>query len=155
MSAAPEAAHRVRRLTLADLPQVLEIERTAYQFPWSEGIFRDCLRVGYHCFVATDLTDRVLGFALVSIAAGEAHVLNLCVHPQRRRNGVASLLLEHMLDAAARSRADNLLLEVRPSNTAALALYAAHGFERVGLRKRYYPAATGREDAILLEKQIG
>lgn len=154
MSAEPKAVVEVRTLTTADLPQVLEIERAAYDFPWSEGVFRDCMRVGYRCLAASDLAGNVLGYGLLSVAAGEAHVLNLCVGPLYRRRGVATTLLEHMGRLARREFADCLLLEVRPSNTAALALYRRHGFERIGVRKRYYPAPDGREDALLLVRHI-
>jgi len=152
MSAEPEATCQVRQLATKDLPQVLVIERSAYEFPWSEGIFRDCLRVGYSCFVATDLADRVLGYSLLSIAAGEAHVLNLCVDPNKRRTGVASYLLHNMIRAAQQGNAESIMLEVRPSNKGAIALYYGEGFERVGVRRRYYPSADGREDAFLLSK---
>ncbi len=152
MSAEPKAACQVRPLTLRDLPQVLVIERAAHEFPWSEGIFRDCLRVGYRCFVATDMADRVLGYSLLSIAAGEAHVLNLCVDLQTRRQGVASYLLNNMIREARQGNAESILLEVRPSNKGAIALYYGEGFERTGVRRRYYPAAQGREDAFLLSK---
>lgn len=154
MSAEPKAACRVRPLTIGDLPGVLVIERSAYEFPWSEGIFRDCLRVGYRCFAATDLSDRVLGYSLLSIAANEAHVLNLCVDPRLHRRGVGTLLLDNMTHVACRCNAESMLLEVRPSNTAAMKLYYREGFERIGVRKRYYPAADGREDAILLSKVL-
>lgn len=152
MSAEPQATCQVRKLTLADLPQVLVIERAAYEFPWSDGIFRDCIRVGYRCFVATDMADHVLGYSLLTVAAGEAHVLNLCVDPQRRREGVASYLLHHMMRVARQGNAESIMLEVRPSNKSAIALYYGEGFERTGVRKRYYPAAQGREDAFLLSK---
>lgn len=154
MSAEPKAPCQVRRLMLSDLSQVLVIERAAYEFPWSEGIFRDCLRVGYQCFVATNLSGDILGYSLLSVAAGEAHVLNLCVDPAQRRKGVASLLLHNMLRVAAQCNAESIMLEVRPSNKAAIALYYAEGFERIGVRKRYYPAAGGREDALLLSKLL-
>lgn len=152
MSAEPKAACHVRALAMRDLPEVMMIERAAYEFPWSEGIFRDCLRVGYRCYAATDLSGRVLGYSLLSIAAGEGHVLNLCVDPVQRRRGVATYLLRNLLYVARRCNAESMLLEVRPSNKAALALYYREGFERIGVRKHYYPAAGGREDALLLSK---
>lgn len=154
MSAQLEALHRVRPLRLGDLPEVLAIERVAYEFPWSEGIFRDCLRVGYECYVAVDSGDEVLGYGLLSLALNDAHVLNLCVSPKHRREGIASLLMEHMMRRARHACADSLLLEVRPTNSAAVALYRNLGFRRVGLRKRYYPAIHGREDALVLAKTL-
>lgn len=152
MSAEPKSIVRVRPLTEADLATVLEIERAAYEFPWSEGVFRDCMRVGYRCLAAVDLSGEILGYGLLSVAAGEAHILNVCVAPPHRRQGVATLILEHMAGIAHGEHADSLLLEVRPSNVAALSLYRDLGFEAVGRRKRYYPAVSGREDALLLAR---
>lgn len=154
MSAEPKAVFRVRPLTAADLPEVLTIERAAYEFPWSEGVFRDCMRVGYRCLVAADLAGEILGYGLFSVAMGETHILNLCVAAPYRRRGVATLLLEDMEHVARCEHAETLMLEVRPSNTAALALYRRFGFRRVGVRKRYYPAVKGREDALLLARTL-
>jgi len=154
VSAEPNQLVRVRDLVVTDLPEVLAIERAAYDYPWSEGIFRDCLRVGYRCYVANDLAGNVLGYALLSVVASEGHILNLCVGPLHRRRGIASLLLEHTMREARWAGADTLLLEVRPSNKAALKLYRGAGFERIGVRKRYYPAANGREDALLYARAL-
>lgn len=154
MSAEPQAICQLRWLRITDLPEVLKIERAAYDFPWSEGVFRDCLRVGYHGFAACDLTDGLIGYALLSAGVSEAHILNLCVAPMARRQGVATLLLEQMVRQARRAGADTILLEVRPSNRGAVTLYERNGFNRVDLRKRYYPAANGREDALLLARAI-
>ena len=154
MSAEPQARVNVRALTTADLPEVLASERAAYDYPWSEGGFRDCMRVGYRCLAAVDMAGNVLGYGLLSVTVDEAHVLNVCVGPLYRRRGVATLLLEHMARLARGERAATMLLEVRPSNAGALALYRRLGFERVGVRKRYYPAAHGREDALLLARPL-
>lgn len=148
------AAWRVRGMRRTDLAAVMAIERASYQFPWSEGVFRDCLRVGYACWVALDDEDRVAGYGLMSTAVDEAHVLNLCVGPAYRRRGIGTFLLTHLISEAARARMVRILLEVRPSNTAALALYRAQGFVPIGRRKRYYPAHDGREDAILLARRL-
>lgn len=150
MSATPEAAFQVRRMSVNDLPAVLEIERQAYQFPWSEGIFRDCMRVGYRCFAGTDLRGDVRGYALLSVAVGEAHILNLCVHPDYRRMRIASLMLDAIVHQARGENAESVFLEVRPSNKGAIKLYESYGFRRIGRRKNYYPAPSGREDALLL-----
>lgn len=152
MSAEPKTLFRVRPLTETDLPAVLEIERAAYEFPWSEGVFHDCMRVGYRCLAAVDLAGNILGYGLLSVAAGEAHVLNVCVALPYRRRGVATLLLEHMAGIADGEHASSLMLEVRPTNTAARALYRHLGFETIGRRKRYYPAIGSREDALLLAR---
>lgn len=141
---------RIRRLTFADLQAVLAIERDAYDYPWSEGVFRDCLRVGYRSFGAVAIGGHLMGYCFLSIAAGEAHVLNICVNPRNRRSNIAHSLLERMFNQALAEEVETLMLEVRCSNVGAITLYENMGFERVGMRKRYYPAHNGREDALLL-----
>jgi ribosomal-protein-alanine N-acetyltransferase len=150
MSVEPRQLIGVRGMRSRDVPAVLEIERVSYGYPWSERIFRDCLRVGYHARVATDLHERVIGYGLLSVAVHEAHVLNLCVAPDARGQGVADLLLEALIDQAQVERAERVLLEVRPSNKAARRLYKRRGFVRIASRPGYYPAPDGREDALLL-----
>lgn len=132
------------------LPQVLEIERRAYPFPWSEGIFRDCLKAGYSGWVLTEEPGLVIGYTLMSMAVDEAHVLNLCIDPAYQQQGLGRMLLEHMIRLARAANATIVLLEVRKSNKAAIHLYETQGFQRLGLRKGYYPAAEGREDALVL-----
>ena len=154
MSAAlSEETPRIRRMTADDLDTVIEIERRAYPFPWTPGIFRDCLRVGYGAWVCL-LGERIVGYALMSSGGGEAHLLNLCVDPDYQRRGLGRLLLEHVLRQAGRTGADQIFLEVRPSNVAARQLYHAMGFIEVGRRKGYYPAERGREDALVLARYI-
>lgn len=150
MSAQPQALWQLHPLQAAHLPQVLEIERAAYEFPWSEGIFQDCLRVGYSAWVVTERSGTVLAYALMSMAAGEAHVLNICVAPERQRQGLARFLLRHLLMVARAAGTGLVLLEVRVSNVAAQSLYEGMGFRVLGRRKAYYPAREGREDAIVL-----
>ncbi len=154
MSAEPHRLFQIRRLQPEDIDDVLHIERGAYRFPWNERIFRDCLRVGYRCFAATDLAGDIAGYSLLSIAVDEAHVLNLCVAEPYRRQGVAQLLLERLFRGARAARARAVLLEVRPSNTAARALYNAYGFKRIATRRNYYPVDGGREDAYLLSRRM-
>lgn len=146
----PRPIRRVLPMSAAVLPQVLEIEQRGYGFPWSEGIFRDCLKAGYSAWVLCDERDAVIGYALMSMAVGEAHVLNLCIDPTRQRHGLGRLLLMHLLRLARAAQMTIVLLEVRRSNKAALRLYEAAGFRRLGIRKGYYPAAEGREDAFVL-----
>ena len=143
---APEA---VRAMRETDVPEVVAIERASYQFPWSEGIFRDCLRVGYTCRVAS-LGRQVAGYGVMSVGAGEAHILNLCVGEAFRCRGVGRRLLTLLVERAAAAGMSEAFLEVRPSNTAAIRLYLAHGFEQVGMRRGYYQAVGGREDAAVL-----
>ena len=151
MSVEPRQLVEVRGMRERDVPAVLEIEQVSYGYPWSERIFRDCLRVGYRGWVATDLDSRIVGYALLSVAVGEAHVLNLCVAPDARGHGVADRLLDALIGQAEYECAERVLLEVRPSNKAARRLYKRRGFQRIASRPGYYPSPDGREDALLLE----
>ena len=137
----------MRAMTAADLPAVFGIERAAYEFPWSQRVFRDCLRAGYACRVAEE-GRRLRGYGIVSLAAGEAHLLNLCVDPGEQGRGWGGWLLRRLFGLARERNAERMFLEVRPSNRAAVRLYEAHGFVPAGTRHGYYPAAAGkREDA--------
>ncbi len=144
---------QVRAMTREDIPAVIAIEQSAYSFPWSPGIFADCLRVGYRCHVVEDQGD-ICGYAIYSVAVDEAHLLNLCVSPARRRSGFASVLLDHVLRELMLAGVDRVFLEVRPSNKAALRLYIREGFERIGRRMGYYPSDEGREDALVLLRNL-
>jgi [ribosomal protein S18]-alanine N-acetyltransferase len=139
----------IRAMTDSDVRPVVEIERASYQFPWSEGIFRDCLRVGYVCRVVLS-ADELIGYGIMSTGAGEAHILNLCVCESYRCLGVGRTLLEHLLARAGAGGSSEAYLEVRPSNTAAIRLYQTLGFEPIGIRRGYYQAVGGREDAAVL-----
>jgi ribosomal-protein-alanine N-acetyltransferase len=146
---APEVVIRPMRGT--DVQEVVAIERAAYQFPWSEGIFRDCLRVGYVCRVVT-VDEQVVAYGVMSFGAGEAHILNLCVGGAFRCRGVGRRLLGTLLDRAAAADMTEAYLEVRPTNTSAIRLYLSLGFEQVGMRRGYYQAVGGREDAAGLKR---
>jgi ribosomal-protein-alanine N-acetyltransferase len=138
-----------RPMQEADVRAVLDIERRAYKYHWTEGIFRDCLRVGYGCWVM-ELNGVIAGYGVLSLVVGEAHLLNICVAPEWQGKGYGARLLDHFMDLACERGASQMLLEVRPSNTAALELYRKRGFNEVGLRKAYYPSENGREDALIL-----
>ena len=155
MSAQPEQLWNLRPMTEAWLPQVLEIERRAYPFPWTDGIFRDCLKVGYSAWMVVSPADEVLAYAMMSMAVGEAHVLNLCVDPVYHQQGLGRYVLTHLLRVARGAGMDIMLLEVRKSNTAAQRLYLGMGFHKLGVRKGYYPAEQGAEDALLLGCSLG
>jgi ribosomal-protein-alanine N-acetyltransferase len=132
---------------------VVAIERGSYQFPWSEGIFRDCLRVGYVCRVVT-VSRQVMAYGVMSFGAGEAHILNLCVGEAYRCRGIGRQLLNSLIERAGAAGMADAYLEVRPSNTTAIRLYLALGFEQVGMRRGYYQAANGREDAAVLRRAL-
>ena len=143
----------IRPMMEIDLPEVAAIEHRSYAFPWSENIFRDCLRVGYTCR-ALDLSGQIIGYAVMSLGAGEAHVLNLCVRHEYRSLGFGRRLLEHLLERAQASGVNETFLEVRPSNLSAIRLYQRLGFEQIGIRRGYYQAPDGREDAIVLKLEL-
>ena len=136
-----------------DVPAVVAIERSSYQFPWSEGIFRDCLRVGYFCRVI-EVGNDIAGYGIMSVGAGEAHILNVCVREEYRGRGLARMLLLYLIDRARNAGMYEAFLEVRPSNTAAARLYYSLGFEQVGVRRGYYQATSGREDASVLRRML-
>lgn len=138
-----------RPMLETDLEDVIRIEERCYDFPWTYGVHRDCLRVGYSCWVI-DHGQSLAGYGVMSLGAGEAHVLNLCVDLPVRRRGLARRLLLHLMQVAEERNAEIMLLEVRPSNGAAIRLYEEVGFSEVGFRRNYYPARHGREDAIIL-----
>lgn len=146
----PEAL-RIRPMLDRDIPEVLTIERRSYNFPWSAGIFQDCLRVGYCCWVLdTDSRSGLAGYGIMSVAVKESHILNVCIAPEVRRQGYARTLMAHLLHTAVDHSATIAYLEVRPSNQSARTLYEALGFRHVGTRRAYYPARKGREDALVL-----
>ncbi|MEL6368102.1 MAG: ribosomal protein S18-alanine N-acetyltransferase [Pseudomonadota bacterium] len=133
-----------------DVEQVAQIENQSYQFPWSIGIFRDCLLAGYQC-LTVEQQGEVRAYGILSMAAGEAHVLNLCVAPAFRRQGYGVMLLNEMIQVARDARIRRIFLEVRPSNLAATRMYHAVGFTTIGRRNNYYKADNnGREDALVL-----
>ncbi len=144
---------RFRHMTPADLDQVIRVEREVYEFPWSERIFNDCIRVGYHCWLAL-AGDAVVGHAVISVTAGESHMLNLSIARAHQRRGYGRQFIEFLVADARAHAAETMLLEVRPSNTAAIQCYHAAGFSEIGSRKDYYPAAGGREDALLFARHI-
>src|SRR6266404_5148150 len=148
LKTSPEAVIRPMRAT--DVAEVAEIERSSYHFPWSEGIFIDCLRVGYVCRVVT-ISRRVIGYGVMSVGAGEAHILNLCIGETFRCRGIGRRLLGVLIERGTAAGMSEAFLEVRPSNTAAIRLYLSLGFEQVGMRRGYYQALGGREDAAVLK----
>ncbi len=148
MSAVLKPGFELRPMAGADLPAVLEIENTIYEFPWTQGNFRDSLAAGYDCRLF--LRDAALiGYAVLMLAADEAHLLNLSIAVHWQRQGLGSLLLERVCAVARSCGAHLIFLEVRPSNAASMRLYERYGFQQVGRRRDYYPARESREDALI------
>lgn len=150
MSAQPQTLWQLWPMQAAHLDQVMPIEDASYTHPWTRGIFEDCLRVGYSAWVVSNAQGQVLAYALMTMAVGEAHILNICVAPAQRRSGLAAFLLRHLLMIARAASVTTMLLEVRVSNLGAQQLYSGFGFQQIGLRRGYYPAVDGREDAQVL-----
>ena len=143
----------LRTMTADDLEQVAAIELAAYEYPWTHGIFRDCLRAGYDCIVLAHGIE-VVGYGVLSAAAREAHVLNVCVAPAQRGQGHATRLMKRLIDLARWHRAERIFLEVRPSNAHAIRIYDRLGFNEIGKRPNYYPSKRGREDAVVMAMEL-
>lgn len=140
---------RIRKMDHADLETILKIEEQNYEFPWPEGIFLDCFRTPtYTNWVIESSEDEVIGYSIISVAAFEAHVMNISISQRYQGQGAGRKMMQHLIEYA-RPRAEKIFLEVRPSNSGAIRLYQKLGFKEIGVRKAYYPAKTGREDAIM------
>jgi ribosomal-protein-alanine N-acetyltransferase len=136
-----------------DVERVLDVERRGHLFPWTRRIFADCLRVGYTCLVLEE-EGTVVAHLVVASGAGQAHILNLCVDPERQGRGYGGGFLDQALERLRGNGVESVFLEVRPSNAVAIAVYESRGFNEVGRRQDYYPAARGREDALVLARQL-
>jgi ribosomal-protein-alanine N-acetyltransferase len=144
----------VRPMNEADVATVIEIEQRAYPFPWTEGIVRDCLRVGYGCCVL-EFGAVPVGYGVIAAGAGEAHLLNVCVREEFRGRGFGRALIGHLLSLAAACGATTVFLEVRPANAGAIRLYETLGFRQIGVRRGYYQTPGGREDALVMRRTLG
>lgn len=143
----------LRPMRLGDIPEVMDVEAVAYPYPWTEGIFRDCLRVGYCCWVI-ESKGQVVAYGVMSVAAGECHILNLCVQPELQGQGLGRKMLRRLLGLGRAHNADTAFLEVRVSNRGAISLYKTENFCEVGMRRGYYPSAEGREDAVIMARSL-
>ncbi|MCP4187212.1 MAG: ribosomal protein S18-alanine N-acetyltransferase [Gammaproteobacteria bacterium] len=143
-----------RRMDIGDIDTVILVEKQVYEYPWTETIFNDCIRVGYDCWLAS-IEDKIIGHAVISVAAGESHILNISVAKTYQGQSVGKRFIEFLVDIAKTKKAEVIMLEVRPSNVKAIHCYNAAGFNEIGCRKDYYPAGEGREDALLFARDIG
>lgn len=139
-----------RPMSYEDVEAVIAIESEIYPFPWSYGNFRDSLNAGYSCWIY-EFGGLVIGYAVMMMAAGEAHLLNLGIAGDWQGRGMGRRFLLQLIRLAREYHASSIFLEVRPSNIAARRLYVTEGFREIAVRKKYYPAENGREDAILME----
>ncbi len=143
-----------RRMESGDIDTVMLVEKQVYTHPWTKNIFEDCIRVGYECWLAT-IGHEVVGYGVISVAAGESHILNISVARAYQSQGIGKQFIEFLVDIAKTKKAEVIMLEVRPSNVQAIHCYDAAGFNEIGCRKNYYPAGDGREDALLFARDIG
>ena len=153
MSAQLDSHPLYRRMLAGDIDTVMTIEDRIYSHPWTRGNFVDSINAGHHCWIA-ELRGAFVGYAVAAIAVDEAHLLNLSVAAGWQRRGFGADLLRFMLRLVQDYGALRVFLEVRPTNSAALALYARAGFSEIGVRRGYYPAQAGREDALVLERVL-
>lgn len=150
----------IRRMTPKDLPQVLAIEHKAYNYPWSEIAFGDCLEQNYESRVCEIhnpqhvSTSLIIGYYIMMLVLDEAHLLNLCIAPEQQGQGLGKHLLRDALQNACEQGYKKMLLEVRASNTVAQNLYNSQGFRVTGLRKAYYMSDHGRENALLMDLSL-
>ena len=142
-----------RAMRASDLEDISRIELSAYPFPWTFGIFRDCMAAGHECWVLERSTE-LIGYGVLSVAGGEAHILNLCVAPDEQGRGHGRRILARLMDLARWHHAERVFLEVRPSNTMAIALYDSVGFNEIGKRPNYYPGKKFREDALVMAIEL-
>ena len=153
MSAQLQDIVSTRPMLLGDVEMVVAIECEIYPFPWSYGNFRDSLNAGYSCWVY-EINGFVIGYSVMMVVVGEAHLLNLGVSPDWQGRGLGRRFLHQLINRARDYNANVMLLEVRPSNAAARRLYLSSGFSEIAVRKKYYPADEGREDAVLMELSL-
>lgn len=145
----PRADISLRPMQMNDLDTIMLIEPTIYTHPWTRGNFSDSLNSGYSSWVL-EANQKIIGYALLMLVLDEAHLLNLSIAKDQQKKGLGRYLLEHMLLIAKNHKAVNMFLEVRPSNISAIALYENMGFCEMAVRRNYYPAHNGREDAVLM-----
>ena len=142
-----------RRMLEDDLDTVMQIEAKSYLVPWTRGAFADCLSVGYPSWVMVD-GESIIGYTLLSVGADEAHLLNICISPERRREGLGKTLLLEKIELLKQKKYHSLFLEVRASSLGAIALYESLGFEKIGVRKDYYRTLDGKEDAVTYKLEL-
>jgi ribosomal-protein-alanine N-acetyltransferase len=140
-------------MTTADLDAVVSVEGLCHPFPWTRGNFADSLAAGHGAWLATE-DGRMTGYAIMMQVVDEAHLLNITILPELQRQGRGTALLRHLLELARERSSWRMLLEVRPGNASGQDLYRRHGFVEIGLRRGYYPSHEGREDAIVMAREL-
>lgn len=149
MNAVLKPDYALRPMLEADLDAIMQIEPTIYSHPWTRGNFNDSLKVGHNAWVMTQ-DNEIIGYAVIMIVLDEAHLLNISIAAPYQKQGLGRMLLMYLIDQAKALKTENIFLEVRVSNVSAIALYEDVGFVEMSIRRGYYPASKGREDAVLM-----
>ncbi|VEG90316.1 ribosomal protein S18-alanine N-acetyltransferase [Legionella spiritensis] len=150
---------KVRPMQVSDLDRVYTIELASHKAPWSRSILQDCILVGYNCRVleSTEKSTgpRIVGYLIARQSNGVCHILNLCIDVSCQGKGYGRFLLKNLLESLDKNLIATLILEVRPTNKAAIALYESLGFQRKGIKTGYYMDEDGKEeDALVLKKWL-
>jgi [ribosomal protein S18]-alanine N-acetyltransferase len=143
----------IREMHLEDINRIILIEREIFLFPWSVMNFADSIKAGYHCRVI-DQEDTLIGYGIMMMGPDEAHILTLGISAQWQHQGWGGELLKHLIYLAKQSNAFSVILDVRESNISAINLYRRLGFKQIAIRKGYYPAMCGREDALVMRLDL-
>ena len=149
MNAVLQTKLQTRPMKVDDLDAIMQIEPINFPYPWSRGNFSDSLNSGYSCWVLEE-GQQIIGYAVLMMVLDEAHLLNISIVKSHQGKGLGRSLLQHMMQIGRNHGGLNMFLEVRPSNTSAISLYESIGFNEMAIRRNYYPAANGREDAVLM-----
>lgn len=149
MNAVLKPDYALRPMLEADLDAIMQIEPTIYSHPWTRGNFNDSLKAGHNAWVMTQ-DNEIVGYAVIMIVLDEAHLLNISIAAPYQKQGLGRMLLMYLIDQAKALKTENIFLEVRVSNVSAIALYEDVGFVEMSIRRGYYPASKGREDAVLM-----
>lgn len=136
-----------------DLDEVMLIEKSNYEIPWTKGIMKDCINAGYQCVVLKE-DDLIVGYAFLMVNYDESHLLNMCINHSHQGQGLAKKLLNYLHNICLYNQSKVFILEVRQSNPIAYGLYKSFGFNEIGIRKKYYKTLDGREDAIVMSKKL-
>ena len=141
------------KMKVSDLNEVMKIEKANYPIPWTKGIMKDCIKTGYQC-ITLKQNKLIVGYAFLMVNEDESHILNMCVDQSYQSQGLGRKLLSYLENICLYHQSHVFLLEVRKSNPVAYGLYQSFGFNEIGIRKNYYKTIDGREDAIVMTKQL-
>ena len=141
-------------MKIGDLNEVIKLEQRNYPIPWSKGVMKDCIKAGYQSIVMKQ-GEEIIAYAFLMTSYDESHLLNMCVDKAYQGQGLGRKLLKYLENVCKYNQSKIFLLEVRESNPIAHKLYKSFGFKQIGIRKNYYKCLKGRENAIVMTKELG